>query len=389
MATTESIKASGGDYATIQLWVDQYDGTTLSDEQIGQIEDDSTYDEHVTCAGSTVTTASNFMRLSVLEANRAKGVAGGGCKLHPTDAGHAIDSTNNDYFVVEHLEIHPGTATSDECLRAGAANQTMQYCLCVGRGQDTTPYQQDAVHSSDVDGVTVNVYNTMMQNFSRSGVGHYLPGSSKTVTFNIKNCSIINNGLDSGTGTPTDRQNNGGICAHVSGTSMTVNFNVDNCISLNNLSDGGQVSVPGDFAEQGSTSTATWTGTGNIASDTTAQDQLGSTNNLNNAVATTSTTPGGGVWVVLTNISVGTEDLHLKSSSENEAENANSSITFADTTGTFTDDIDGDTRTSATMDGGADQLTPSSTPKAGSESDTMGFSPDSTTLVKVSVEEVH
>jgi len=356
MATTEAIiSGGGGDYTTIQGWADNYASTTLTDRQIGEIQDNSTYDEHVTFTGITSTAALNMV-LSVASANRPKGILGGGCKLHPTDAGHAVNSSNNDHFVVEHLEIHTGTAASDECLRATIDNVTIQYCLCVGRGKNASPFQQDGLHTNNMAGVnviTLNVYNCFFQDFSRAGITTLIDGGGHTHHINAKNCTAIHNGNN--TGAAIDQIQTGAIGLTVLGGSSSINVNADNFLAIENV-DETSSDNPGDFCEHNITGTINYSGSGNIAGDGTATEFFTSTNNLDNAVLTTDTTPGVGVWVVLTNLTAGSEDLHIQSSNENEAENANSSITFADTTALFTDDIDGDTRTAALMDGGADQI---------------------------------
>jgi len=347
MATESIIAAGGGDYTTIQGWADAHASTTLSAQQIGEIRDTAVYDEHVTFT-AIVSTSTLNMVLSVRESDRGKGIAGSGPSLHPTDGGHAIDAAGADHFIAQHLEIHPGTSNSDECIRANEDNLTMQYCNCIGRGDDVSPTQQDGIHCTR-GGSTVNSYNNFYTQLSRSGMLAIVPFTT-TVTFNIKNCTAIHNGT-------TSQQNSGGFCSDVANSQDTLNFNVDNCLALGNLSNSGDF-VNGDFNDRQNLGTRNHIGTGNIASDTTAKTLYGNTNNLDSATLTSDTTPGAGVWVVMVNItnSVEGEDCHLQSSSENEAENANSSISFADTTGTFTDDIDGDTRTAATMDGGGDQI---------------------------------
>jgi len=363
VATESIIQAGGGDFTSAQAWINTHNNTTLTQQQVGQIQDTATYDEHLTFTSIT-TTASFNMVLSVSAANRAKGVSGTGAILKPSDAGQTIISAGANHFVVEHLEIHPGTATSNECLRASTTNQTMESCLCIGRGQGVAPFQQDGIHCTNIN-ATVNVHNCMFQNFSRSGA-HCFMGITDTATFNIKNVSIINCGNLTG-GNVDDQASTGGLDITTNVAGATVTFNCDNVISMANIS-GDTNEAFADFADGKNTGTNNWNGSGNISSDASATNKFGATNNLDNATLTTNVNPGAGVFVVMTNITVGSENQHLKSSSANQAQNASSSITFVDTTGTFTDDIDGDLRSAALMDGGADQISFAVMAKSGGRS---------------------
>ena len=95
--------------------------------------------------------------------------------------------------------------------------------------------------------------------------------------------------------------------------------------------------------------TGTLTQSNNISSDGTAAGS----GSLTNRTATDNPNPAAGDWVVFADLSTGNEDFHLQYVAENDALNAG-----ADLSGTFTDDIDGETRPTGanTWDIGADEI---------------------------------
>ena len=108
-------------------------------------------------------------------------------------------------------------------------------------------------------------------------------------------------------------------------------MNVTNTISLN---PGGSYN---SFADDSGLSEMTQSY--NISSDGSASG-VGS---LTNRTATASSSPGAGDWVVFYNITNGTEDLHLQTSSENDALGAGTDLS-ADSNLAFNNDIEGDER---------------------------------------------
>ncbi|MCK5081829.1 MAG: hypothetical protein KAR31_02880, partial [Candidatus Omnitrophica bacterium] len=74
------------------------------------------------------------------------------------------------------------------------------------------------------------------------------------------------------------------------------------------------------------------------------------TSSLDSRTFTDSADPGSGDWVILTNITGGSEDLHIQNGAENDALDAGT-----DLSGTFTTDIDGQNRSGAYWDIGADE----------------------------------
>lgn len=295
----------------------------------GEMYNDSTFTGSLIIDGST-TDANHYVWLTVAAGQRHDGTAGTGTQIDPTALDHVINIAD-DYTRVEWLEItgwpNQSGSNSWEGIHVAADNTLLQYLFI--HDDDSGGFgnpNSDAVNlNAMVAGQTVTVRNCIIHNIGRGGVLRQ-NGSGVTITVNIENCTVYRTGISG-----SDADGDSGIRIEGSGT-----LNVINTISMNANSDfDANIYTAGSYGNSSN----------NISSDGTAPG-VGS---LLNRTATDINNPGAGDWIVFTNLTPTLEDLHLKNVVENDAVDVGANLS-----GTFTDDIDGDTR-SAPWDIGADE----------------------------------
>jgi hypothetical protein len=266
---------------------------------------DATYFMTLTVAGSS--------QVANGTSQRHDGKAGSGAVVQPpAAAGYGI-SVEDTYTVVEWLEVDGSnvTALSSDGVQvevSGGENATLQNLII----HDWDETNDGGIYAS-LDNLTIRnaiVYNNTC---SMQLEGDF--GTIQNVTIWGGGCGLLIMG------------NNG--------------YTVENVVSMG--------SSGNDFSDSFG---GLVTFNNNISSDTTAGDYGGS-GNLVNRTATDDPTPAAGDWVVFADLTTGSEDFHLQNVAENDALNAG-----ADLSGTFTDDIDGETRPTGanTWDIGADEI---------------------------------
>jgi len=313
--TVSTINKTGEDYNTITLWEDDKDGDLVTDtrQETGEVyKDDGELKETVVIDGST-TNSSYYMKLTVAEASRHDGTAGSGFVLNK-NATYAL-SAYDEYTVIEWIEIDgngsTGTSSNNTGIACNSSNFTFRYNIIHDFGSQT--------------GTGRGIFNTSES--SRSGIDSY-----NNIIYNIFATSTGGaKGIDYGAGTKA-----GVICNNTiynitssAGTAYGIvgNFSASGIIK-NNIVIG---STTADFSFSSATHDY------NASSDATADGA----NSLNSGTAKVPSTSD------FVSVTSGSENLHL-------AAGAVEIDKGVDLSGTFTDDIDGVTRT-GTWDIGADE----------------------------------
>ena len=317
---TKSIKASGGDYATITLWEADIGDLTSKDElHFGQLYDE-VYDEEVSFSGS-VTDATRFATLQPAPGEQAvTRVEGTGPRIVSNQGADNVDvfRVNDQFFVFENFEITsvPGTNTVSSIalmdVQAGGENVTIR-----GLFFHVTP-------NGSTRGIGLNI-----------GVGPF---------------TVVNNffyDLQDGTSRSFS-------C--FLGTAVTAY--IYNNTAFNSVSDGFRITADGSGAvievknnialDCGTDFTYTEQNSGtintdkNLSSDLTADDNADGTHFISETASS-----------ILTNVTGGSEDLHLKTGT-NAIGNA---VDLATTPSSVEVDVDGYDRDAGAVswDIGADQ----------------------------------
>jgi hypothetical protein len=308
-------------------------------------------DGNITIDGYT-TGDSNYIRIftptetsEVGTSQRHTGVAGTGFVLKPNTAApgeyYEVIDISDDYVRIEGIEIDGSSVTSGQAFRAIRAISTA------------------ATADIRIDGCLIHDITSSTGTGSPEAVGIKISSGSGRITNNII-YDMLNTGsdadawskgmrFDGGASTTHDVYNN--TIYNVSNTGNTYTqwglYVKSGVVTATNnyvgATNGGGTTQ--DFGSGGGTLTQSY----NISSDGTASG----TGSLTNRTATDNPNPGAGTWVVFADLTAGGEDFHLQNVAENDALNAG-----ADLSGTFTDDIDGETRPSGanTWDVGADEI---------------------------------
>ncbi|MCK5603894.1 hypothetical protein KAR91_18550 [Candidatus Pacearchaeota archaeon] len=284
-----------------------FDVNGVPDSAIVTLEiynDDGDLSENGVTVDGFTTNATNYCKITVPEAERHDGTAGTGACIDGGGVDTHIITLYDNYIQIEWLEFknwgnNSGTCYAVYCDNVSAAdrNCTIKNCIIY----DSGGVNDDAVrvrYAYNNKVINCIVYDCG-KGFSATNAGSY--------TNYFYNCSYYGTGAESG--------------FSKWGSSITCT----NCCSFN-----GDV----DFEDDGDTGSIILNNC--ISDDSTSDNFLGS-NNLVDKVATDN----------YTNVGAGTEDLHLK-------EGADCIDAGQDLSGTFTDDIDGVTR-SGTWDVGADE----------------------------------
>ncbi len=295
------------------------------------------------------TGAGNYIRIftptdtsEVGTSQRNDGTAGTGFVLKPQTSSpgqyYSVIRIEEDYVRIEGVEIDGLLVTNAEYNRgilttntAAASDIRIDRCL---------------IHDLTSSKVAATTHAAM-------GIA-LTSGSARitnTIIYNIHNTSTDPNSFARGirieTGSTTNYLYNNTIY-NVTNTGSSYNqygilVDTGTVIATNNYVGG--TSGLGTVADFNGTMTQSY----NISSDGTASGS----GSLTNRTATENSDPGAGDWVVFSDLSTGGEDFHLQYVAENDALNAG-----ADLSGTFSDDIDGETRPTGanTWDIGADEI---------------------------------
>jgi len=297
---TKTIGTSSRDYSTIQLWEDDLDDGTnaandataysASDDAIGEVYNDSAFDEAIVIAGGA-TVGLSTVTLTVPSAERHDGTAGTGARIVRTSGVFTIRTTipngRGDAYVVEWLEI------DDNDQGAGWVDTSTSSAF------DNSVFRNMIMHEGKSDGQTIAfkgnnrgalVINCIFYNHSRT-----TGGTTMAVAVRVRN---PNSGIINSTVYNVSNPNGTGHATAVSITDDDADGSVRNTIAMGTTVGG--TGTAADFIYPGTNPTIT----NNMSEDATADDQgtnhLISKTTANQFVSTTG----------------GSEDLHLKSGSD-------------------------------------------------------------------------
>ena len=319
-------------YNALQAWEDARQGDLVGESrnEVGVVYNDGVFNIGVVIEGSA-TDANHFMKLTVARPHRHRGTPGTGPRVDGLNASAGEISIQDNYTVLEWLELTRTRSGGAGVRVIDAANVLMSHLLV----HDNTT----GVRLSGAGGNSFTVRNSFIYKNDDRGIR----GDEVTDTITVENCTLYANGgdgIDDSAGTA---------------------FAVTNTISMNNAVDF-NLSVA--------------TQSNNISSDPSASGP----GSLVNRTATDNPAPGVGDWVVFRNLTPGLEDFHLLTSPENDAIDA-----AADLSSAFQRDIDNGIRQSP-WDVGADDILASgrvSISSANNQSFVVGFGTTLTATITV------
>ena len=254
---------AAGDYTT---WVAAETNSNASDTVQGI--DNAEFAESIIISGADNRT------FTVASGVRHDGTLGSGCRIRGT-SGHTIEVVD-DGITIEYLEIeldHTGSSSEGiRCSQTTGESGTVQYSI-IHANQQTT--QQDGIYSGSLNGSrTLSVIACWIKGFNRAGIHIQDFSDNSTLTANIDSCLIVDCGHEAPGGGIASNYNNA--------------INVYNTACLDNTSSGD------DYDDENTA--ATWSGSNNIASDTSAESRF--TGSFDSVNLTDSTAASGEVYLV-------------------------------------------------------------------------------------------
>ncbi|MBI2029039.1 right-handed parallel beta-helix repeat-containing protein [Candidatus Gottesmanbacteria bacterium] len=322
---TKTIGSAGGrDYSTITLWEDGEDGdlVTLDEIHKGEAYKDSDFDEQITIDGST-TDATRYMWLTAASGQQHNGTAGTGVTIKPTTSSancgsnHCILIISDANTIVEWMEV-------TENITAGTNLTGFGINYLAGSGGSIV--RNNIVHDIDWRQVNrgimqdISVDCTIINNIIYD-IEHQTGGGGRGLQLwntATTTCSVYNNTVHSNTVHGFNIQGGTGGTQNVKNNIATDNTTADFTFPSN---------------------TATLNCSNNLSSDATADDAGCTSAQISKSSADQ-----------FVSITGGSENLHLKTG-------ADAIDNGTDLSGTFTNDIDNDTRPNgAAWDIGADEI---------------------------------
>ncbi len=305
MAIVEETIGSGKDRASATLWEANV-GVFGTDTYKGIFQENAEFNEEVELAGSTGTPSiTSYLWLTADPANRHAGVAGTGhARMRGSGGDHVLTMTAN-FTRVDWLEIQQDSSgNSDEGIRVFGDDLLIDYCIIWG---DTSGSDQDGIHLGQTDTVRTRISNAIIYGFDRAG---FTPqqasnGTARTQSADLDHCTFWNNNIGN--------DNDGGALKI---TSEHANDNIT--LGMFNCWGDAAFQLPfGDGQNNNRASpdgTVIWNGSnnGDTAGDRTDIDGTDNTTaweDLTDGVAVV--TKATGSWAVVTNITLGSEDLTL------------------------------------------------------------------------------
>ena len=281
---------AGQTYTTVQGWEDAANVSSSTWE--GVIVDASEFNENVTISGPTGTPdATNYIKLSADSDSRHDGTYNTSkARIRGNSSGTHVITISEDYTYLNYLAIAQQTAgDSDECVRitSGTTDVLVEKCVFALLAEISN---QDCIYAGDW-GMSASVFDCAFYvgPNARAGIHAQNYQGSGSQTWHIEHCTIDASGAA------------GGIHGRDDSSGSTT-MNVDNCAVF----DAGTA----DYQTTGGT---TWSGQGNIGSDTSCTARLGTTNNTN-SVSLVSSDQAGNIHLV-TDLTVNSEDYQLVAAS--------------------------------------------------------------------------
>ena len=267
--------------------------------------------------------------------------------LKPNGNGHAIEiATNVTYITFDGLEIDMSSmnGSSEEGFRVYADNCTIKNCKI----HSGTTTQMDAIHFNygGTDGVNCTIENCMIWDMKRAGI-HVQASDNKVVT--VANCTLWSIDCE-------DLGDYPAVGFYTAEPSYDSTMRVINTAA--HIASGGGAC----YDDYGSAGNGVFTSDSdyNISSDTTAETHFGSTNSTNSVTFVAGSGSSGDAIVV--SLTAGSEDLHAVDHANNILKDGGAGPTHS-TLGSYvpTTDIDGDARSGATCNIGADEFAAAAT----------------------------
>jgi hypothetical protein len=262
MSVNTSSIGTGKDYATITLWeaFADYNLVAATTKEIGQIQTNENFDEHVIFADGTYD-GTYYPLLTVHPDNRHAGVEGTGhARMYPSSSGHLLQ-IDKTYVVVQYLDlcVTASAAASDECVRIGqyAGKFLISKCILHQSGSDGSV---DGVYASRNNDVYVD--NCIGYYFQRFALHpQQWESSAYTQNWYIDYCSLIHNNRD-------QIGSAGNLYPNANHSGTVINMNVYNTFAAEP-----QGVTPLNFNKTGS-GTVNWAGSNVLADDATAESKF-------------------------------------------------------------------------------------------------------------------
>lgn len=302
MPTTviKTVKQSGGDYSSIQSFINSYAKDLVSADEaviceIYKRDDGNPWDENISVSGgSWVVDSTRNITFRAPQGQRHYGIAGAGVVIEPSATGHVWE-VDIDYCQFEWLEMTGWSGSSKEAFRVRGDGVKISHCLI--HDNVSTDGQGDGVYAG-ADGIEITVENCFFWNLERCAI---LASTVDNVTYNVRNVTaynVCNNSFFAGSA----HRDFPAIGPHTNTAFPMSNviFNMENCYAHTGTYSGGE----NDVFQEGNGGTYA-TIDNNISSDDTADDFGGSSNLVNKSAGNQ-----------FQSISSGSEDLHLKSGSD-------------------------------------------------------------------------
>ena len=261
-------------------------------KEIGIGYKDSTFTDNLLIDGST-TDALHNIRLTVDPDNRHNGTAAGThVVLDPALDGHAF-SVLDDYTRIEWFEVTGWSGAGNEGIRI-QSDQTSYSHLIVHDNVTSNP-NADGFHFKDDGSWMATIQNTVIYNIERAGIYLLQNSTAWNMVLNLENVTVFRNGFNS-----VNPEEAGGIsnCQHAPGTAT---INATNVISVDNTGVDFNIVRNADCDVDSSWGSSDF----NLSSDPSAPGA----SSLNGP----GTYPAANQFV---DITLGTEDLHLKASAD-------------------------------------------------------------------------
>ena len=283
-------------------------------------------DDNIVTISGWVTDNSSYVKILASGSAKHSGLrTGNHYRLIPASNGHAF-TISQDYTLIDGVTVSDTKSQSDEAFRVNGNQVTIKNVLV----HDLTQLDSDGIFAG-MNAITFHVSNSFFINTARAAINIQ---SRQNVTINVDHVTAYNTNQNESTNH---------YCSIGFDVAISRN-NTGSVINVRNSFAKPKTGVPAyRFGEGGVYGAAS---TNNISTDGTSTDA----STLLNRTATSSSTPGAGDWVIFQDLTLGAENLKLKSSVDNDAIDNG-----VDLSGIITDDFEGQLR-SSDYDVGADEI---------------------------------
>ena len=307
MAIVEKTIGSGQDHTTISDWEANV-GVFGTDTYKGIVSTNDEFNENVSMAGSTGTPSiTSYLWLTVASANRHSGVVGTGHGRIRNTANSNVFNVTANFTRIEWLEIEQGSGSNSvEGLRIQADDLLFSYCII---WTDAGAANGDGIFwNGSADLLRCSIDNCIVYGFDRGGINFGQGGNTtRVLSAFIDHCAVF------------DIQGSIAGCIKQEADALGSTLVVDMFNTWGSTTGTGGFSPFSDSRTQDPTGTpdgsVTWNGSDNGVSNPADLDEIQGTNNMTAIELATdgivATTKSSGAWIVVNNITAGSEDLLL------------------------------------------------------------------------------